>query len=118
CNLRLRSHRRSLSSLSRPRINSTDLPIDAWNLLPSRCHLLMRSTSAARRRYLVSIFSQSLHFCPTGTVCMTSFMPHVSPILYSLAQCCRKWPHFQSPQTNRCWSKKHMFQVLKSWEGL
>jgi hypothetical protein len=51
---------------------------------------------------------------PVGTVCMTSFMPHVSPIRYSLAQCCRKWPHFQSPQAKRCWSKKHMFQELRA----
>ena len=93
---------------------STDFSIEAANLRGSRCHLPMRSTSAWRRRILVSIFSQSLHFVPVATVCMMSFMPHVSPIRYSLAQCCRKWPHFQSPQAHRCWSKKHMFQALST----
>jgi ribosome-binding protein aMBF1 (putative translation factor) len=51
---------------------------------------------------LVSILSQSLHFCELCSVCMMSFMPHVSPVRYSRLQCCRKCPHFQSPQANLC----------------
>ena len=102
----------SYISASSPLMISIDLSMEALNLLPSRCHRFMRSTSAARRRILVSIFSQSLHFWPTGTVCIISFIPHVSPILYCRLQCCRKWPHFQSPHTNRCWSKKHIENPL------
>lgn len=80
----------SYISKSSPLMISIDLSMEVLNLLPSRCHRFMRSTSAARRRILVSIFSQSLHFWPTGTVCIISFIPHVSPILYSRLQCCRK----------------------------
>lgn len=80
----------SYISASIPLMISIDLSMEALNLLLSRCHRFMRSTSAARRRILVSIFSQSLHFWPTGTVCIISFIPHVSPVLYSRLQCCRK----------------------------
>ena len=109
-----RSLPRSNISRSKTLIISYDRSIEALNLLPSRCQRLIRSTSALRRRCFVSILSQSLHFWLTGTVCMMSFIPQVSPVRYSLLQCCRKCPHFQSPQANRCWSKKHMFGVLFS----
>ena len=46
---------------------------------------------------------------------MMSFMPQVSPVRYSLLQCCLKWPHFQSPQAKRCMSKKHMSGIMFSF---
>lgn len=107
-----RSLPKSNISRSRTLIISVDRSIDALNLLPSRFQRLILSNSALRRRCFVSILSQSLHFWVTGTVCMMSFIPHVSPVRYSLLQCCRKCPHFQSPQANRCWSKKHMFDFF------
>lgn len=107
-----RSLPKSKISRSRTLIISVERSIEALNLLPSRFQRLILSNSALRRRCFVSILSQSLHFWVTGTVCMMSFIPHVSPVRYSLLQCCRKCPHFQSPQANRCWSKKHMFDFF------
>ena len=115
CSLLCRSFHRSLISLSSALIMSEDRSIEALNFPPSLFQRLMRSYSALRRRCLVSILSQSLHFCELGTVCMMSFMPQVSPVRYSLLQCCLKWPHFQSPQAKRCMSKKHMFGTVFSF---
>jgi hypothetical protein len=107
-----RSLPRSYISWSKTLIKSYEWSIDARNFPPSLCQRLMRSTSALRRRCFVSILSQSLHFWELCRVCMMSFMPQVSPVRYSRLQCCRKCPHFQSPQANLCWSKKHMFDLV------
>ena len=103
-----RSFPRSYISWSKTLIRSYERSIDARNFPPSLCQRLMRSTSALRRRCFVSILSQSLHFWEFWSVCMISFIPQVSPVRYSRLQCCRKCPHFQSPQANLCWSKKHI----------
>lgn len=106
-----RSAPRSSISWSKTLIRSYERSIDARNFPPSLCQRVMRSTSALRLRCFVSILSQSLHFCGFWIVCMISFMPQVSPVRYSRLQCCRKCPHFQSPQANLCWSKKHIVKL-------
>lgn len=70
-------------SLSRVLMVSCDFSIDATRVFPSRFHRCTRSSSALRRRCLVSIFSQRRHCIAAYSVKFTSFMPHVSPVRYS-----------------------------------
>lgn len=85
-NALLRSSRSLCSftiSRSRDLMVSCALSIEATRLLPSRFHRCTRSSSALRRRNLVSIFSQRRHCVVAYSVRLTSFIPQVSPVRYS-----------------------------------
>ena len=93
-----------LISCSKPLTISSDRSMEAANLLPSLFQRVMRSISWARRLFFVSNFSQCLQLPRTCRVVMTSLVPHVSPVRYSLLQCCLKLSHLKSPHWNFRWS--------------
>lgn len=78
-----RSRCRERISFSKSIMSLLDRSIEATSVAPSRFHRSKRSTSALRRRYLVSIFSQRRQLVFSFSVVLTSLIPHVSPVRYS-----------------------------------
>lgn len=70
-------------SFSSSRMSFCDRSMEATRVPPSCFHRFNRSTSALRRRCLVSIFAQSRHCVGSNSVRLTSRMPQVSPVRYS-----------------------------------